>query len=487
MIYLILSAEIEIVDKERGEYLNSPLLKIGYTKDIDSRFDSYLLHNPGCKLLETREGDTELESYFHSYYSRYKYPDREREWFYYNQEIVDNFQNLQVGDKFLSKEEYILGLREYIISNISTPQELKDKYLENLLEGIESTKSEVEFDRDFHKSYTMEIWKEEYEKEIEYIDSFNFDELLKKFPEKINIRENPWKNSAEFYYRTTADYRKMDAEDFQRIIKNKKRVTDNLLKAYSDSSDNSVKYDLASTYQKMAGAFNYKDDYVAVNKIINDQTGDIILKPVLNELVLVNEIRAFKIQQIDYADRFTVFTTVHNQLTSDDLVNQEASRFMKIYFSYKTIYEKLRLLCEGKISQEAMEIILSQISDSDEVKSYYTTLGPQRLYSLGYNITKIKRELGIVTFSDELLYDSIYSEFKEGDKLLLPIIKERLSNIYSSINYTKTPKAKDIEIWFEVKESTMRTVINGEKKIVRYYELLKSKEQELREELKHCN
>ena len=430
MIYLILSAEIEIVDKERGEFKYSPLLKIGYTKDIDSRFDSYLLHNPGCKLLETREGDTELESYFHSYYSRYKYPDREREWFYYNQEIVDNFQNLQVGDKFLSKEEYILGLREYIRSNISTPQELKDKYLENLLEEIENTKSEVEFDRDFHKSYTMEIWKEEYEKEIEYIDSFNFDELLKEFPEKINIRENPWKNNAEFYYRTTADYRKMDAEDFQRIIKNKKRVTDNLLKAYSDSSDNSVKYDLASTYQKMAGAFNYKDDYVAVNKIINDQTGDIILKPVLNELVLVNEIRAFKIQQIDYADRFTVFTTVHNQLTSDDLVNQEASRFMKIYFSYKTIYEKLRLLCEGKISQEAMEIILSQISDSDEVKSYYTTLGPQRLYSLGYNITKIKRELGIVTFSDELLYDSIYSEFKEGDKLLLPIIKERLSIKY---------------------------------------------------------
>ena len=224
MIYLILSAEIEIVDKERGEFKYSPLLKIGYTKDIDSRFDSYLLHNPGCKLLETREGDTELESYFHSYYSRYKYPDREREWFYYNQEIVDNFQNLQVGDKFLSKEEYILGLREYIISNISTLQELKDKYLENLLEGIESTKSEVEFDRDFHKSYTMEIWKEEYEKEIEYIDSFNFDELLKEFPEKINIRENPWKNNAEFYYRSTADYRKMKWEDFQNIINNKEKL-----------------------------------------------------------------------------------------------------------------------------------------------------------------------------------------------------------------------------------------------------------------------
>ena len=298
--------------------------------------------------------------------------------------------------------------------------------------------------------------------------------------------ENPWKNQAEFYYRTTADYRKMNGEDLKKIIETKKSMTENLLLSYKTSPTESSKYALASTYQDLARLKNYKDDYVAVNKVINDQTGDIILKPVLNELVLVNEIRAFKIQQIDYADRFTVFTTIHNHLTSDDIINQEASRFMKIYFSYKTIYEKLRLLCEGKISQEAIEIVLSQIPDSDEIKSYYTTLGPQRLYSLGYNVTKIKRELGVVTFSDELLYDSIYSEFKEGDRLLLPVIKEKLSSIYSSINYKKTPKAIDLVRWFEIKESTMRTVINGNKKIVRYYELLKSKEQELRLELKHA-
>ena len=298
--------------------------------------------------------------------------------------------------------------------------------------------------------------------------------------------DNPWKNQAEFYYRTTADYRKMDGEDFQKIIETKKSMTENLLLSYRTSPTESSKYALASIYQDLARLKNYKDDYVAVNKVINDQTGDIILKPVLNELVLVNEIRAFKIQQMDYADRFTVFTTIHNHLTSDDIINQEASRFMKIYFSYKTIYDKLRLLCEEKISREAIEIVLSQIPDSDEIKSYYTTLGPQRLYSLGYNVTKIKRELGVVTFSDELLYDSIYSEFKEGDRLLLPVIKEKLSSIYSSINYKKTPKAIDLVRWFEIKESTMRTVINGNKKIVRYYELLKSKEQELRLELKHA-
>ena len=485
MIYLILSAEIEIIDKERGEFKYSPLLKIGYTKDIDSRFDSYLLHNPGCKLLGTREGDTNLESFLHSYFQKYSYPGRDREWFYYNQEIVDNFQSLQIGDKFLSKEEYIEGLREYIKSNISTPQELKEKYLEDILVKIENTESDIEFDREFHRSYTMRIWEERYEEEMKFLDSFDFLDLIKDFPENINLRENPWKNSATFYYRTTADYRKMDGEDFRKIIENKKSMTENLLLSYRTSPTESSKYALASTYQDLARLKNYKDDYIAVNKIVNDTTGDIILKPVLNELVLVNELRAFKIQQIDYKDRFTVFTTIHTQMSPDDIINQEVSRFMEMYFSKTTKYEKLRLLCESKVSQGVMDIVLNQISDSDEVKSYYLTLGPQRLYSLGYNVTKIKKELGIVVFSDELLYDSIYSTFKEGDKLLLPSIKEKLGVIYSSLSYSKTPKAIDLQKWFDIKESTMRTIIDGEKKTVRYYELLKSKEQELRLELKH--
>ena len=301
--------------------------------------------------------------------------------------------------------------------------------------------------------------------------------------------ENPWKNTADFYYRTTADYRKMNGEDFQKIIENKKTTTDSLLAAYNNLNDNRQKYDLASTYEYVAKSANYKSNYVAVNKIINDQTGDVILKPVINELVLVNEIRAFKIQQIDYADRFTVFTTIHNQLTPDDIVNQEVSNFMNLYFSYKTKFDKLKLLSEGKLSNNALNIVLGQISDDDEVKSCYLALGPQRLKALGYNITRIKQALGIVIFSDELLYDSIYSSFNENEKYTLADLKMRLENIYKSINYQKTPKANDIEKYFDVKLIYL-TIIDkstGKKKQTKGYELLKSKEQELRQELKLTN
>ena len=309
------------------------------------------------------------------------------------------------------------------------------------------------------------------------IDSLAVDisEDLPQILGRQRLFENPWKNSATFYYRSTANYREMKAEDFQKIIDDKMSMTESLLRVYSTTFIENDKYSLAKTYQENTQSYNYKSNYVAVNKITT-KDGNIILKPVYNNLVLVNEIRAFKIQQIDYKDRFTVFSTVHNTLTRDDIVNQEVSKFLKIYTFLTTIYDKLKLLCEYGLSNDAIQIVLGQIADSDEIKSYYTTLGPQKLKSLSYNSTKIKNYLGIVTFSQELLESSIYSEFKVGDIWLLSDIKSRLECIYNNINYDKIAKANDLLNYFEIQETMLRKEINGEKKRVKVYKILKKKE-----------
>ena len=136
MLYLIVSAVFE--NDEKNEIKYSRILKIGYTKDIDNRMDTYKLHNPGIKLISTRGGDSSLENYFHKYFAKYKYPDRE-EWFYYNQEIIDNFQTLEPSndydknDEFIFKSEYINKLQKYIISHISNPDKLKINYLSNII------------------------------------------------------------------------------------------------------------------------------------------------------------------------------------------------------------------------------------------------------------------------------------------------------------------------------------------------------------------
>ena len=300
------------------------------------------------------------------------------------------------------------------------------------------------------------------------IDSLAVDisEDLPQILGRQRLFKNPWKNEAIFYYRSTCDYRKISQEEFDREIERKKRSTNNLLSAFSTALDD-AKYDLAKTYQKNTKSYNYKDDYIAVNE---HRGGTLI--PVLNNLVLVNEIRAFRIQQIDYKDRFTVFSTIHNTLSSDDIINQEVSEFLREYQKLGTFKSKLKYLCEYGFSDEVAGIVLDQIGEHDNIKSYYISLGSQKLRALGYDKYKIEKELGIVTFSYELLESSIYSEFKVGDKLTLSSIKDRLDYLYKSISYTATPKATDLEKFFEIKNSS----IYEDGKKIKCYTLLKKKE-----------
>ena len=300
------------------------------------------------------------------------------------------------------------------------------------------------------------------------IDSLAVDisEDLPQILGRQRLFKNPWKNEAIFYYRSTCDYRKISQEEFDKEIERKKRSTNNLLSAFSTALDD-AKYDLAKTYQKNTKSYNYKDDYIAVNE---HRGGTLI--PVLNNLVLVNEIRAFRIQQIDYKDRFTVFSTIHNTLSSDDIINQKVSEFLREYQKLGTFRSKLKYLCEYGFSDEVAGIVLDQIGEHDNIKSYYISLGSQKLRALGYDKYKIEKELGIVTFSYELLESSIYSEFKVGDKLTLSSIKDRLDYLYKSISYTATPKATDLEKFFEIKNSS----IYEDGKKIKCYTLLKKKE-----------
>ena len=304
------------------------------------------------------------------------------------------------------------------------------------------------------------------------IDSLAVDisEDLPQILGRQRLFENPWKNEAIFYYRSTCDYRKVSQEEFDREIERKKKATNDLLLSYN-STPEKARLTVAERYQTLARTQNYKDDYIAVNE---HQSGTLI--PVLNNLVLVNEIRAFRIQQIDYKDRFTVFSTIYSTLSPDDIINQEVSRFLEQYQKFGTFKSKLKYLCECSFNDTMTNIILDQIGEHDNIKSYYLALGPQKLRALKYDRYYIEKELGVVTFSQELLESNIYSEFKVGDKITLSDIKSRLEVLYKSINYDATPKAKDLENYFNVKESSARVEIDGVKKVVKIYNIISRKE-----------
>ena len=86
MIYLIQSAYID----ENDNFHKA--LKIGYAKDLEKRLTAYNTHLPSYKLLNSREGDDELEKHIHLYFSKYRLSNHE--WFEYNDDIIEEFDKI---------------------------------------------------------------------------------------------------------------------------------------------------------------------------------------------------------------------------------------------------------------------------------------------------------------------------------------------------------------------------------------------------------
>ena len=281
--------------------------------------------------------------------------------------------------------------------------------------------------------------------------------------------ENPWKDEAEFYYKSTCNNKIITKEELESRIDFKLNETKKLLSAFDEVSEGN-KLSLATRYELVANIQNYKNDYVAVNNIYV-KPGTIIKKPVLNKLVVISERRAFEIQQIDYADRFNMFTELEN----NDLVfnNSQYSKFFEEYEQLPNIYQKLKYLCEFNFdSESSKQNILNSITEK-HFKEYYNELGVENCKRLGYNITRINNFLNINDSGNisQVIFE-IEKTFKVGDKYSKSDIKSILSKIYLSLDYKAAPKASDLERYFELKTIKLK---DGSGKWVSGFELIKKK------------
>lgn len=136
-----------------------------------------------------------------------------------------------------------------------------------------------------------------------------------------------------FFYTTTIE--DLTREDLEKYIKNKEYETNILIKDYLDTKDDVTKIIKLDRYRELIRLLNYQKDYVG----ISEKTG----LPVLNNLVLLSEIRAWEVQQLNYKDDISILGNLEkigsvNKSDKNLLVN-------KIY-SFSLFKEKMRLICE---------------------------------------------------------------------------------------------------------------------------------------------
>ena len=258
------------------------------------------------------------------------------------------------------------------------------------------------------------------------------------------LRENPWRNEATLFFKPIkfAD----SSDSFEKKLDRKVKKSENLLTVFDESRE-VLKGDLSERYQDIAKLMNYKKDFVAVNKIKVD--GETKLVPVFNNLVMVAEMRAYEIQQVDYASRFTVFNELGNISTVED--KSVLEDFFKEYEQVKGREKKLQFICEYYFAGNSIRNIIDLVTEK-RFKEYLTILGPEKCKSAWYKISELDKKLNIISFEDDKIFEEIDKEFNVGESYNNTYIKSKLSEIYKRIGYKASPKATDLNNYFDTKK-----------------------------------
>ena len=174
----------------------------------------------------------------------------------------------------------------------------------------------------------------------------------------------------------------------------------------------------------------YKN-YYRIKQIIADCRNTI-----RNDILKEEDILPYLVEKYDISD------DIQSQLyfSQDDIVIK--------FKGLPTFRDRMKFLCKEDIDN--ISDILNQIPLVYKV--YYIVLGPERCKALNYEVTKISKEFSDMQFDKSQLRDEIYKNFTIGERYTKAGIKETLKNLYKSLGYNKTPKANDLDKYFELKE-----------------------------------
>ena len=138
-----------------------------------------------------------------------------------------------------------------------------------------------------------------------------------------------------------------------------------------------------------------------------------------------------------------------------EIKSETVSAFLTQFDGLSQFTDKMKLLCDNvdQFTRDEFESILNSINII--FKNYFITLGKDRIRSLQYKKSVLETEYERIKINQGKfgnLQEVIYSTFLVDEKYTKVYIKDKLSEIYDSCNIKSSPKATDLENYFEVKK-----------------------------------
>lgn len=166
-------------------------------------------------------------------------------------------------------------------------------------------------------------------------------------------------------------------------------------------------------------------------------------------IYLINDLEklAFNEVCLYYLDRFNKSGEIYGR---EDYIRKTYNEFFSKYDKIEIRPNKLKFLCEYCSAGNDITEILEAIHEK-RFSEFITVLGPDVCRACGYHVTKLYKRLDIASFESSKLEERILSEFEVGKRYSNVDIKDRLSRIYRELDFKASPKASDINKYFEAK------------------------------------
>ena len=190
------------------------------------------------------------------------------------------------------------------------------------------------------------------------------------------------------------------------------------------------------------------------------------INPILHSLENVNEIEYITKQEelvetlnklfLTSSDIDIYFRNIYPNVDFDtpEIIGSKATKILIEFENQLYFTGKMKYLYSLNMEPDIAKQVLDNIYDT-RFSKYYWTISASRAGSLNYQSGKLEEEynslMGFKTNENEIK-EKILQTFLVDSRYLKSDIKETLRKIYEELGYSKTPKASDLEEYFEIKE-----------------------------------
>jgi len=260
------------------------------------------------------------------------------------------------------------------------------------------------------------------------------------------LSSNIFRYGAIFFYKTTLGYTEAEENAFMDVIKHKVEETEEAVNDFANCKDISKRNRDARKYKLSQQKEKYENDYITVI----DDTATNSPKMVFNKYVMINEIRAWRVQQEQYLNGTMVMGNINN--TSQSGSSDKVKLFRLLFRG--CFEDKMRLYAEFMESNpECKQEVQGLTEVPFDIKEYYNILGIERLRALSWKESRIKLE---ISSSSKTLEDRIVIEFTEP-WYSYSEIKGKLQQIYDDCCPGVRAKATDLKKYMDCVEKKKRT------------------------------